>query len=51
MALTTKKDSILYLLGALKRLIGLSHLTEEEYDLIYSKLDETHRFVEEKHDA
>jgi len=50
MALGTKKDAIVYLLGATKRLMELSNLSEEDYKSIYDMLDQLHKFIEEMHD-
>lgn len=50
MALSTKKDSIIYLLGALQKLIKLSEFTESAYKLIYDMLDSVHKYVEGKMD-
>ena len=48
MALSTKKDAIIYLLGALTRLIKLTDFSYSKYKLIYDMLNSTHKYVEEE---
>lgn len=43
----TKKDAIIYLLGAIQRLVTYTNLSETKENFLYNMLDAIHRFIEE----
>jgi hypothetical protein len=46
MALSTKRDAIVYLLGALQRLISQVELAPVQWEFVYDLLNTIHKFVE-----
>jgi len=46
MALSTKKDAIIYLLGALQRLVSQVELAPVQWEFVYDLLNTVHKFVE-----
>ena len=46
MALSTEKDSVIYLLGALQRLVSQVELPSTYWSVVYGLLDIIHKFVE-----
>lgn len=46
MALSTKRDAIIYLLGALQRLVSQVELSSAHWNFIYDLLNVIHKFVE-----
>ena len=46
MALSTKRDAIIYLLGALQRLVSQVELAPVHWKLVYDLLNAIHKIIE-----